>query len=150
MIGGSDIVLWVDETAPAAELILRVIRQHWPSVVFQNADDDQPLDTAKSSGLTQPVGREFFLYRTAEAAQDWLQLGATDDNKNTLIHVILGNRRKADVGSRSITLVGDEWTDELAAILEDIQAAFNGFTKKHPPNGQSGALGPVPHAAERE
>jgi hypothetical protein len=150
MIGGSDKVLWVDENAPAADLILRTVRQHWPSLVFQDADEAQPLDAAKSSGLQQPAGREFFLYRTAEAAQDWLQSGATDHNKNTLIHVILGNRRKPDVGLRSITLVGDDWTGELAPILADIQAAFDGFTKKHPPNGQAAQLGPMPHAAERE
>src|SRR5438552_3464110 len=83
MIGGSDRVLWVDENAPAADLILRVARQHWPSFVFQDADEDQPLGAAKSAGLTQPAAREFFLYRSVEAAQDWLQSGATDNNKNT-------------------------------------------------------------------
>jgi hypothetical protein len=150
MIGGSDKVLWVDENAPAAELILRVVRQHWPHFVFQNADEDQPLDAAKSSGLTQPTGREFFLYRTAQAAQDWLQSGATDRNKKTLIHVILGSRRKPDLGLRSVTLVGDDWMGESAAILAGIQAAFDGYTKKSPPNGQVAPLGPMPHATERE
>jgi hypothetical protein len=150
MIGGSDKVLWVDENAPAADLILRTVRQHWPIFVFQNANDDKPLDAATSSGLTKPAGREFFLYRTAEAAQHWLQLGATDENKNTLIHVILGNRRKPDVGLRSITLVGDDWTGELAAILADIQSAFDGFTKKRLPNGQPASVGTMPQAAERK
>lgn len=149
MIGGSDKVLWVDENAPAADLILRVVRQHWPSFVFQNADDDQPLDAAKSSNLTQPAGREFFLYRTAEAAQDWLQSGATDDNKNSLIHVILGNRRKPALGLRSVTLVGDEWTGELAAILVDVQRAFDGFPKKHVPSTPAAPMGTA-HVAEQK
>ena len=104
----------------------------------------------KSAGLTQPVGREFFLYRTADAAQHWLRAGATESNKNTLIHVILGNRRKPDLGLRSVTLVADNWTGELAAILADIQAAFDGFTKKHPPNGKAAGVGHAPQAAERE
>ena len=63
---------------------------------------------------------------------------------------ILGNRRKPDLGLRSITLVGDDWTSELAAILTDIQAAFEAFAKKHPPNGKAAGVGPMPHAAERE
>jgi hypothetical protein len=150
MIGGSDKVLWVDENAPAADLILRVVRQHWPSLVFQDADEDQPLDAAKSTALAQPTAREFFLYSTAEAAQEWLQSGATDNNKNTLIHVIVGNRRKPDLGLRSVTLVGDDWAGKLAAVLADIQAAFEGFTKKGPPNGQVAPLGPLPQASERE
>jgi hypothetical protein len=150
MIGGSDKVLWVAEDAPAAELILRVVRHHWPRFVFQNADDAEPMDAAKSFAQTQPAGREFFLYRTAEAAQDWLQSGATDDNKNTLIHVILGARRKPDLGLRCVTLVSDDWTAELAAILEDVQAAFDAFVKKHLPNGQTAPLGPMPHTTERE
>ena len=150
MIGGSDKVLWVDASALAADVILRIVRQHWPRFVFQNADEDQPLDAANSSRLTQPDGREFFIYRTAEAAQDWLQSGATDDNKNTLIHVILGKRRKPDLGLRSVTLVGDDWTGELAAILADIQAAFDGGTKTHPPNGQAAPVEAMPYAGERE
>ena len=40
MIGGSDKVLWVNENAPAADLILSAVRQHWPSFVFQDADDE--------------------------------------------------------------------------------------------------------------
>jgi hypothetical protein len=150
MIGGSDKILWVDENAPAGELILRVVRQHWPSFVFQNADEDQPLDAAQSAGLTQPTGGEFFLYRTTEAAQDWLHSGATENNKNTMIHVILGNRRKPELGLRSVTLVTDDWTGELAAILADVQAAFDGVPKKHPPNGKAAPVGSIPLAAERE
>ncbi len=150
MIGGSDKVLWVDENAPAADLILRTVRQHWPSLVVQNADEDQPVDAANSFGQAQPSGREFFLYRTAEASQEWLQSGATDSNRNTLIHVILGNRRKADLGLRSVTLVGDDWAGELAAILADIQAAFDAIAKKHPPNCQAAPLGLVPLPSERE
>jgi hypothetical protein len=150
MIGGSDKVLWVAEEAPAAELILRVVRQHWPRFVFQNADDAEPMDATKSFGLPQPAGCEFFLYRTAEAAQDWLQSGATDDNKDTLIHVILGTRRKPDLGLRSVTLVGDDWTAELATILVDVQTAFDAFAKKHLPNGQAALLGPMPHTTKHE
>ena len=138
MIGGSDKVLWVDETAPASELILRVVRRHWPSFVYQDAEADEPLGVAESSSLTQPARREFFLFRSSEAAQDWRRSGATDDNKNTLIHVILGNRRKPDLPLRSLTLVGGEWVGELAAIAADIQTAFDGV-RKHPPFGSKEA-----------
>jgi hypothetical protein len=150
MIGGFDKVLWVDENAPAADLILRIVRRHWPNFVFQDAEEDQPLDAAKSSGLTHLAAREFFLYRDTEAAQEWLHAGATDNNKNTLIHVILGNRRKPELKLRSITLVGDDWTGELAAILADIQTSFDAFTKKPLPNGKVAPVGPMPQTTERE
>jgi hypothetical protein len=150
MIGGSDKVLWVDENAPASDIILRIVQQHWPSFVVQNADEDQPLNAAKSAALTQSAGREFFLYRTAETAQNWLQAGATEDNKNTLIHVILGSRRKLDFGLRSVTLVGDDWTGETAAILADIQAAFDGLAKKGSPNGLSAPFGSALQGTEHE
>jgi hypothetical protein len=149
MIGGSDIVLWVDENAPAAEVILRVFRQHWPDFAFQNADDDQPL-APSASGHPQPSGREFFVYRTLAAAQEWLQSGATEANKNTMIHVIVGNRRKADSGLRSVTLVGDDWTGELAAILMGIQAGFDGFANKFSLNEKTAPVGPMQHVVERE
>jgi hypothetical protein len=150
MIGGSDKVLWVDEVAPAAEIIVRAVRRHWPQYVFHNADDDHAMDPAQLSALPVPSGREFFLYRDMGAAQDWLQSGATDNNKNALVSVILGNRRKPALGQRSITLVGGDWTGELAALLADIQTAFDGFAKNPPADGNLSAPGPLPHAAERE
>ena len=63
MIGGSDKVLWVDEAAPAAELIVRAVRSHWPQYVFQNSDDDHATDPSQLPTLPAPTGREFFLYR---------------------------------------------------------------------------------------
>ena len=149
MIGGSDKVLWVDEDAPVADLVLRVVRQHWPNFVFQDADADQPLDAA-SPLLTPPTGHEFFLYRTAATAQEWLEFGATDNNKNTLIHVILGNRRKPELRLRSVTLVGDDWTGEMALILSDIQAAFDNTTTKHSANDHVFPAVVMPHVAERD
>jgi hypothetical protein len=150
MIGGSDKVLWVPEKAPAAKLILKSVRRHWPKFVFQDADDDLPLDPAKLPSLPVPKGREFFLYRDMKAAKEWLKSGATLKNKNTLIYVILGKRRKRDLGLRSITLVGGAWTGVLGTILADIQAAFDGCRKNGPPNGQVAPLSPMPHAVERE
>jgi hypothetical protein len=150
MIGGTDNVLWVDENAPAFDLIVSAVRQHWPHLVLQNADEDLPIEPSKSSDLTILLGREFFLYRNAAAAENWLNEGVTESNKNTMIHGLLGNRRKPDRRVRSITLVADDWTGELAAILKDIQEAFDNFSKKHLPNGTATPLGPVPHVAERD
>jgi hypothetical protein len=149
MIGGSDIVLWIPDHAPAADVIMRIVRQHWPGFVFQNADDDEPIDPAKLASLPQPTGREFFLYRSMAAAMDWSQSGATQENKNSLIYVILGNRRKPDLGLRSITLVGGEWTGELAPILAEIRLAFEDWTK-YPTGNHLPTIGPVSRAAERE
>lgn len=133
MIGGCDQVLWVVETAPAADVIVRAVKRFWPQFVFQDADDDQPITPESDLWLPSPTGREFFLYQNAAVAQSWLDQGATPENQNSMIHVILGNRRKADLGLRSITLVSGAWTGLLAAILGAIRTDFEDFAESHPP-----------------
>ncbi|MCI0684647.1 MAG: hypothetical protein L0Y71_21330 [Gemmataceae bacterium] len=133
MIGGCDQVLWVDEKAPAADVIVRAVRRHWPDFVFQNVDDDQPITPDSDLWLPSPTGREFFLYENAASAQGWLAQGATPENRNAMIHVILGNRRNAALGLRSITLVSGAWTGILDAILSSIRTDFEEFVESHPP-----------------
>lgn len=139
MIGGSDKVLWVPKSAKAADVILRVVRRHWPKYVFQNADDDAP-EPAQPSALPAPTGREFFLYRDRNAAKAWLKSGATAKNKNTLIYVILGKDLKPARGLRSITLVATDWTGALAKCLADIEAEFDALSPKTQSNAQTVAV----------
>jgi hypothetical protein len=133
MIGGTDVVFWVRDDLPAAELILSTVRRHWPQFVFQNAEDASPLPAPNGSGVPQPSGREFFVYKDGSAARNWQEDGAVPANANTMLHVILGHGRKPEAGLRSLTLVCDEQTGEMNSIIDDIKRTFRDATDtRHP------------------
>jgi hypothetical protein len=123
MIGGTDIVLCVHEDIPTADVIFRAVRQHWPAFVFQNADDESaPFSPRTELWLPQPSGPEFFIYRDEQAARNWDEDGATPENANTMLHVILGKRRQPQSGLRSLTLVCGTLTGDMKVLIDDIRA----------------------------
>jgi hypothetical protein len=102
MIGGTDVVLWVRDDLPAADLILRTVRRHWPGFVFQDADDPNPPRALDTFVLPTPSGREFIVYR---------------------------DRRKPEAGLRSLTLVCGRLSGEMAKLIDDVRAGFRDVTE---------------------
>ncbi len=125
MIGGTDLVFWVGEDVSVTDVIFRALRRYWPDLVFENADDDSPpVNPRAGQGNPQPSGPEFFIYRDEEAARDWEEHGATPDNAGLMVSVILGKRRKPELGLRSITLVVGERTGDVGRFLDDLDVLF--------------------------
>jgi hypothetical protein len=128
MIGGTDIILAVRRNIPAADVIFRTIRRHWPNFVFQNADDDSaPFTPQVGPWLPQPSGREFFIYRDADAARSWDAYGATPENRNAMIYVILGKEPPPGADLGSVTLVCGDLTEEIRTILDEIARGFTDY-----------------------
>jgi hypothetical protein len=125
MIGGVDVVFWVRDERAAVDAILRIARRHWKDYVFQNADDLAPLPRIDDSRTPVPSGDQFFVYRDAAAAASWEDQGAVPENANTMLHVLVGKRRQPGTHFRSLTVVCDELTGEMADMIAEIRAAVS-------------------------
>jgi hypothetical protein len=126
MIGGTDVVLKARADFPVADLVLRTVRRHWPDFVIQDADDaTRPFTPRNGVWLPKPTGREFFLYRDETAARNWDEFGATSDNGNSMLHVLVGRCPDAAGVLRSVTIVCDRVADDVAAIIEEIRGGLN-------------------------
>jgi hypothetical protein len=121
MIGGTDIVLKVRSDAPAADVILRTVRRHWPQCLYEDADDEAvPVYSADGTWPPQLKSREFFLYRDEEAARSWDEYGAASENDNLMLHVILPHAVETSVQA-TLTLVCGEPVGEMGALIDDIR-----------------------------
>ena len=126
MIGRMDIICPVSTKIPAADVIFRTVRRHWPHSVFQNAEDVAPFVPDNGRWPPAPPSREFFIYRDKQAARSWDKLGADLENVNTMLHVLLPETEgKAPT---SLTLVCDQLEGEMEAIVRDIQAGLTEST----------------------
>src|SRR5437660_1227082 len=109
MIGGTDIELTIRSDIPAADVVFRTVRRHWPNFVFQDADDETaPYAPNANGSLPKVSGREFFVYRDKQAALSWDEYGAAAENFNTMLYVILGEEDPPGSNLRPLTLVCDE------------------------------------------
>ena len=88
MIGGRDIVLSGPTRPDEAERIIRTLRPIWPNLVVQDATADEPYDHDELE-RAGPQLREFLVYRDTSAFSSWAEHGATPDNTDALLHVIL-------------------------------------------------------------
>jgi len=129
MIGGTDVVLWIRDDLSPADVILRTIQRHWPNYIFQNGDDPAPFSHKAGPWLPLPTGREFFVYENEKAAHSWHEHGAIPENTNTMLYVILGNRRKQELALRSLTLVCGNLTGTMKAIIADIDSCLRDCTE---------------------
>ncbi|MEO6809384.1 MAG: hypothetical protein ABI353_09770 [Isosphaeraceae bacterium] len=129
MIGGTDLVFWIRDDVPAADVILRTVRRKWPDYVFQDADDPSMPSKSARGWLPRPSGREFFIYYDLAAARSWHEDGATSENLNTMIYVVLGNRTRPAANLRSITIVCGELSGEMRALMDEIQMSIMDITR---------------------
>ncbi|HZK79430.1 MAG TPA: hypothetical protein VFC46_00145 [Humisphaera sp.] len=131
MIGGTDVVLEIGAGVRAADAILRAVRRHWPRCVYQNADDESaPFTPFEGDWPPQDVDREFFVYKDEEAARSWDADGATPENDNTMLYVIVPEKPADRTTVPTLTVVCGEPSGEVKAILDDIESSLkeNGRT----------------------
>jgi hypothetical protein len=115
MIGGVDLILKGRTRSDDADLILRAVRRAWPSACFQRADAE---NAAPLSAVRFPVDNmdEFFVYRDAACLESWQTNGASTENEDTMIHVV--------VSPQEITIIVDRYDGPLAVLAEEIFEAL--------------------------
>jgi hypothetical protein len=115
MIGGADIVLHGQTKAHDTDLLVRGIRSEWPRAVIQRADED---DGIPIRDFRFPVigPTELIVYRDDASYQSWRSKGATADNQDAMIHLI--------VVDDSVTLVVDRPDSALAALARELLGAL--------------------------
>ncbi len=111
MIGGADIVLHGPTRAHDTDLLVRGIRGEWPSAMIQYADED---DAASIRDFHFPVigPAELMVYRDLASYQSWQAKGATAENQDSMIHLI--------VSDNSVTLVVDRPNSALASLAREL------------------------------
>jgi hypothetical protein len=133
MIGGTDFEFWVAEGVSAGDVILHTVARYWPEYVLENALDESPYYKPRTDlGTPQPPSSEFFIYRDEKAAQNWAEHGATPENANEMVHVILGKRVRPTLRERSVTLVVGSRAGEMQAFVSDLSAQFGESIKVSP------------------
>ena len=123
-IGGIDIVLAARRNAPVAEIVLRRIRLMWPHCVFEDAERPgcHPI-SSPWVWFSGTQSTEFFIYRDDEAARAWEEQGATAENQDAMIHVLLGESERA--GSlMDVTLVIGSQSPDISALISDLDRTF--------------------------
>ena len=89
MIGGTDVIMKRKPGVPAADAILRVVRRHWPDCLYQNTDEEGTARRLPVEGAPPDLAWEFFLHRDEESVRSWDEFGATPENGNTMLHVLI-------------------------------------------------------------
>lgn len=111
MIGGEDIILFGQTMPQDADLILRVMRSHWPDARVQAVDSAEALPFSK---IHFPIAgpAEFIVYRDGESFEQWRVHGATLENRDTMVHII--------VAHDSATIVVDNEESALASLAREM------------------------------
>ena len=111
MIGGTDIVLHGRTKSHDTDLLVRGIRSEWPSAVIQRANEDEAVPIRD---FHFPIigSAELIVYRDRASHQSWASNGATANNQDTMIHLI--------VSDDSVTLVVDRPDSALANLARQL------------------------------
>ena len=125
MIGGTDIILVGPSHLGISDLILRVCRDRWSDCHFQNADS---LDVHKIDDpwvwTLGTLSKEFFVYRDAEAANNWTTDGASREATNTMLHFILRDLSQDGLLYAEVTLVCDQLDAAVSSIADSLRSGF--------------------------
>jgi len=125
MIGGTDVVLWARDGGEATDVILRTVHRYWPNFVLENLDDEAPFVPRRRDELPNPSGPEFFLYRDEQSALSWEEHGATPENCNMMLHVIVGNRANPGSDLKSLTVVCGELTGQVGQLIDEVRTGLD-------------------------
>ncbi len=133
MIGGLDIVLRGRGADGEGAFILSRLQGVWHGLVVQEASAEKavrPLDDSVAAM------REFFVYRSRADFESWMKEGATDDNADKMIHVLLG-----DTSTTMVTAGPPSETSKLGWALHDAIIARRVLAGLQVPRGtpQSGS-----------
>jgi hypothetical protein len=88
-VGGVDVVIEGEGCPGEGLFIVGCLRAHWEHLVVQDAEADY---TVGSHDPAIGAMREFFVYRNPDAFDSWEHDGATSDNRDAMIHVLIGDR----------------------------------------------------------
>lgn len=115
MIGGADIVLHGRTKAHDTDILVRGIRSEWPDAMIQRADE---VDAAPIRSFPFPVfgPAELIVYRDRASYQSWKNHGASADNQDAMIHLL--------VSDDAVTLVVDRPGSALAELAWDLLIAL--------------------------
>lgn len=116
MIGGADIILGGSTREDDADFLLRGIRSEWPGAFVQGADEPHAIPIRD---LRFPLHgqTEIFVYRDEASYRSWQTDGATTENEDAMIQVI--------VADDSVTLVVDRQGSNLASLADDLLASLS-------------------------
>jgi len=118
MIGGYDIEAKGEVSPQTANLVLRLVRETWPSAVAlpENDTTSIPIEEATRKVWDFPCG--FFVFENQQAKLSWDEHGKTDENDDQMVYVILSPEGLDFVASGPGTV-----TDLLVAeIIKALQA----------------------------
>ena len=112
MIGGADLV--VNGAMPQdADLILRTMRTEWPSGLVQASDSTEAVPFREVRfPVSGPI--ELIIYRDMPSFESWRHAGATPENQDAMMHVI--------VAADSVTVVVDREDSPLASLARRVLA----------------------------
>jgi len=115
MIGGADLILRGQTKAHDTDMLVRGIRSEWPDAMIQPVDKN---NATSIRNLRFPVlgPTELIVYRDAASYQSWMDRGATADNQDAMILII--------VTGDAVTLVVDRPQSDLAALAWDLLNAL--------------------------
>jgi hypothetical protein len=110
MIGGTDIVV-KGATPQDADLILWTMRTEWPNGLVQAGDS---LEAVPFREVRLPISgpTALIIYRDAASFQAWRLSGATPENQDAMMHVI--------VAADSVTIVVDREDSPLASLAREM------------------------------
>jgi hypothetical protein len=94
-----------------ADLVLWTMRNEWPNGLVQAGDSTEALPFPSIRfPIKGPV--ELIIYRDAAAFESWRLDGATPENQNTMMHLL--------VGPDSLTIVVDREDSPLASLAREM------------------------------
>jgi hypothetical protein len=115
MIGGADLVLHGRTKAHDTDILVRGIRSEWPNAMIQRVDE---ADATPIRNFRLPIfgPAELIVYRDRASYQSWKDHGATADNQDAMILLI--------VSDDAVTLVVDQPSSALAELAWDLLGAL--------------------------
>jgi hypothetical protein len=122
MIGGEDIVIERGNADRSLlfEAIAQATSESWPALIVQDAATGDTYASIRDV----PFGAlsEMILYRDASSEEAWRTDGATEENYETMIHVL--------VGDNSVTVVVGENRGEISMIVERLMSVVDGLPRE--------------------
>lgn len=115
MIGGADLVLHGRTMPHDTDILVRGIRSEWPDAMIQRVDE---ADATPIRRFRLPVlgPAELIVYRDRASYQSWREHGATADNQDAMILLIISDD--------AVTLVVDQPRSALAGLAWDLLGAL--------------------------
>jgi hypothetical protein len=123
-IGGIDLILTpIARSAYDPRIILAEVADSWPDSVVEGVNDDSMTPVSDVlEGRAELRDDEFFVYRNASRARNWVRHGATAGNANDMVHFLARTARRGR--AIEITMVVGEMTPEMGRLFWAIDSAF--------------------------